>query len=163
MKAAVSVIIWAPQLTVREAMILAKFTEKEANTKSMQRKVSRDAQKKAVMKATARATISASELSPPVESIDWDNANSPNGMSMLTEEEWKPKKHQLNAKQKQEKQEEALLAKAKYSRAHKAGTKLYSSKLDKGEKGMSSRKVEAVIKNSTKELVGAMQQFTTTW
>jgi hypothetical protein len=28
-KAAVSVLIWAPQLTVREAMILAKFTKEE--------------------------------------------------------------------------------------------------------------------------------------
>ena len=37
-KAAASVLIRAPQLTVREAMILAKFTE-EANTKLMQRKV----------------------------------------------------------------------------------------------------------------------------
>ena len=44
-KAAVSVLIRAPGITVREAMILAKFTEEEANTKSMQRKVSRDLQK----------------------------------------------------------------------------------------------------------------------
>jgi hypothetical protein len=135
-KAAVSVLIWAPQLTVREAMILAKFTEEEANTKLMQRKVSRDAQKKAATKATAPATISASELSPPNESIDWDDANFPNGVSTLKEEEWKPKKHRLNAKQKQEKHEEALQAKAKYSWAHKAATKLYSAELDKGEKGM---------------------------
>ncbi len=149
-KATVSVLIWAPQLTVREAMILARFTKEEANTKSMQQKVSQDAQKKAATKAMARATVSASELSPPIESIDWDNANSPNGVSTLTEEEWKPKKHQLNAKQKQEKHKEALQAKAKYSRAHKAATKLYSAELDKGEKGMSSRKVEGVIKKKYK-------------
>jgi hypothetical protein len=90
-KAAVSVPIWAPQLTVREAMILAKFTKEEANTKLMQWKVSQDSQKKAATKATAPATIPASELSPPVELIDWDNANPPNGVSTLTEEEWKPK------------------------------------------------------------------------
>ena len=47
-KAAVSVLIWAPGITVREAMILAKFTEEEANTKSMQRKVSRDLVKKTI-------------------------------------------------------------------------------------------------------------------
>ncbi len=51
----------------------------------------------------------------------------------------------MNAKQKQEKHEEALQAKAKYSQAHKAATKLYSAELDKGEKGMSSRKVRVVI------------------
>jgi hypothetical protein len=92
-KATVSVLIWVPHLTVREAMILAKFTKEEANTKLMQRTVSRDVQKKAATKATACATVSASELSPPIEPIDWDDANSPNGVSMLTEEEWKPKKH----------------------------------------------------------------------
>ncbi len=105
------------------------------------------------MKAMAHATVSASELSPSVESIDWDNDDSPNGMSTMTEEEWKPKKHRLNAKKKQEKHEEALRAKAKYSGAHKAAMKLYSAELDKGEKGMSLRKVEAVIKKRTKELV----------
>ena len=41
-KAAVRILIRAPGVTIREAMILAKFTEEEANTKSMQRKVSRD-------------------------------------------------------------------------------------------------------------------------
>jgi hypothetical protein len=92
-KAAVSILIQAPQLTVREAMILAKFTEEEANTKLMQRKVSRDMQKKAAMKATTHATVSASELSPPVKSIDWEDDDSPNGVSLMTEEEWKPKKH----------------------------------------------------------------------
>jgi hypothetical protein len=81
----------------------------------------------------------------------------------MTEEEWKPKKHRLNAKQKQEKLEVDLRAKVKYSRAHKAATKLYAAELEKGEKGMSSRKVEAAIKKSTMELVRAMQQFTTMW
>ena len=41
-KAAVCILIRASGVTVCEAMILAKFTEEEANTKSMQRKVSRD-------------------------------------------------------------------------------------------------------------------------
>jgi hypothetical protein len=81
----------------------------------MQRKVSRDMQKKAAIKAMARATVSASESSLPVESIDWDDDNSPNGVSSMTEEEWKPKKHQLNAKQRQEKHEEALQGKENHS------------------------------------------------
>jgi hypothetical protein len=148
MKAVVSILIRAPQLTVREAMILAKFTEEEANTKSMQWKVSQDAQKKAATEAAARATISASELSPPIKSIDWDNDDSPHGVSSVREEEWMPKKHRLNAKQKQEKQKEVLQAKEKYT--HKAATKLYSAKLDKGEKGMLSRKVEPVIEKKYK-------------
>ena len=47
-KAAGRILIWAPGVTVHEAMILAKFTEEEANTKSMQRKVSRDLVKKTI-------------------------------------------------------------------------------------------------------------------
>ncbi len=81
----------------------------------------------------------------------------------MTEEEWKLKKHRLNAKQKQEKLEAELRAKAKFSRALKAATKLYAGELEKGEDGMSSRKVERVIKKSAKEFVQAIQQFTTMW
>ena len=40
-KHAVATLMRAPGITVREAMILAKFTDDEANTKSMQRKVAR--------------------------------------------------------------------------------------------------------------------------
>jgi hypothetical protein len=38
-KEAVSILLWAPQLTVWEAMILADFTKDEVNTKLMQRNV----------------------------------------------------------------------------------------------------------------------------
>ena len=145
-------------------MILAKFTEEEANTKSMQRKVSRDLQKMTKSKGKANATVSTANSVPPVEDVDFNGNESPHDVSSMTEEEWKPKKHRLNAKQKQEKREAELRAKAKFSRAHKAATKLYAAELSKGEQdGMSSRKVEAVIKKSTKELVRAMQQFTTMW
>ena len=47
-KAAVRILIWVPGVTFREAMILAKFTSEEANTKSMQRKVSRNLVKKTI-------------------------------------------------------------------------------------------------------------------
>jgi hypothetical protein len=38
-KEAIVTLIWAPVLTVLEAMIVVKFTEDESNTKLMQRKV----------------------------------------------------------------------------------------------------------------------------
>ena len=65
-KAAASVLIRAPQLTVREAMILAKFTEEEANTKSMQRKVARSMPMKAKKASltTAHASVSVSTGEP---------------------------------------------------------------------------------------------------
>ena len=163
-KAAVRILIWVPGVTVREAMILAKFTEEEASTKSMQRKVSRDLLKKTETKGKSGATVATAESAPPIKDIDLDGNESPNEVSSMTvEEEWKPKKHRLNAKQKQEKLEADLRAKAKYSRAHKAATKLYAAELKKGEKGMSLRKVEVAIKKSTMELVRATQQLSTLW
>ncbi len=130
-------------------MILAKFTEEEAKNKSMQRKVSHDLHKKTESKGKADATIATADSVPPVEGVNFNGNESPNDVSLMTEEEWKPKKHRLNAKQKQEKLEAEMQAKAKFSRAHKAATKLYAAELEKGEDGMSSRKVEAVIKKST--------------
>ncbi len=62
MKEAVSNLLWAPQLTVWEAMILADFTRDEANTKSMQRKVARSmgmkAKKASLMTAQASVSVS---------------------------------------------------------------------------------------------------------
>ena len=144
-------------------MNLAKFTEEEASTKSMQRKVSRDLEKKTATKGKAGATVATAKLVPPIKEIDLDGNESPHDVSLMTEKEWKPKKRQLNAKQKQEKLKADLREKAKYSRAHKAATKLYAAELGKGEKGMLSRKVKAAIKKNTKELVRAIQQFTTMW
>ena len=142
-------------------MNLAKFTEEEASTKSMQRKVSRDLEKKTATNGKAGATVASAKLVPPIKEIVLNGNESPHDVSSMTEEKWKPEKHQLNAKQKQEKFEADLRAKVKFSRVHKAATKLYAAELEKGEKGMSLRKVEAAIKKSTKELVRAMQQFTT--
>jgi hypothetical protein len=100
-------------------MILAKFSEEEAGCKSMQRKVSRDAQKVAAAtgkKGKARpSSVSASESSPPIEEVNFSEDQSPNSMSSVTEEDddtrkkppKKEKKHRLNAKQMQEKQEKA--------------------------------------------------------
>ena len=132
-KAAVRILIRAPGVTVCEAMILAKFTEEEANTKSMQRKVSCDLVKKTETKGKTGANVTSAKLVPPIKDIGFDGNNeSVNEVSSMTEEEWKPKKHQLNAKQKQEKLEADLRAKVKYSRAHKAATKLHAAELEKG-------------------------------
>ncbi len=65
-KAAASALIRAPQLTVCEAMILAKFTEEEANTKFMQRKVAQSMPMKAKKASltTAHASVSVSTGKP---------------------------------------------------------------------------------------------------
>ena len=56
------------------------------------------------------------------------------------------KEASIKCKAEQEKLEVDLQAKAKYSRVHKAATKLYAVESEKGEKGISTRKVEAAIK-----------------
>ncbi len=142
-KAAVSILIWAPEITVCEVMILVKFIEEEANNKSMQWKVSRDLHKKTKLKRNANATLATADSVLPVEGINFNGNESPNDVSSMTEEEWKPKKHRLNAKQKQKKLEVEMQAKAKFSRVHKAATKLYAAELEKGEDGISLRKIEA--------------------
>jgi hypothetical protein len=65
-KAAVSVLIQAPQPPLREAMILAKFTKEEAYTKLMQRKVARSMPMKAKKASltTAHASVSVSTGKP---------------------------------------------------------------------------------------------------
>ncbi len=71
-KAEVSVLIRVPGITVREAMILAKFTEEEANTKSMQLEVSRNLQKKTESKGKADATVATTDFVPPVKDFDFN-------------------------------------------------------------------------------------------
>jgi hypothetical protein len=60
-KATASVLIRAPQLTVHEAMNLDKFTEEEANTKLMQRKVAQSMPMKA-----KKASLTTAHMSIPV-------------------------------------------------------------------------------------------------
>jgi hypothetical protein len=113
----------------------------EANNKSMQRKVLRDMHKKTESKGKADATVATADLVPPVKGINFNGNEYPHDASSMTEEEWKQKKHRLNAKQMQEKLEAEMRARAKFSQAHKAATKLYAAEWEKGEDGMSSRMV----------------------
>ena len=75
-------------------MILEKFSKEEASSKSMQQKVSFNTQKRATKKGKAVPTVSASELSPPIKQVKFDEEQSPNSMSSVTEDDdSKPKKH----------------------------------------------------------------------
>jgi hypothetical protein len=86
-KAAVSLLIRAPGITIQEAMILAKFSKEEASSKSMQQKVPRNAQKMATKKGKAVSTVSASGSSPPIKQVDFNEDQSPNSMSSKTEDD----------------------------------------------------------------------------
>jgi hypothetical protein len=164
-KEAVATLIRAPELTVREAMILEKFTEAEANTKSMQRKVARSMPmkaKKGSLMVPAAATATASTLSVPIRTVtandnaggwvsslttlDFDDEGADDDDELL---QWKPPRRRSNAKQMQDKREAMLRKKGIYSRALKFGTKLFASE-NKKEYGMSSRKVAAIAKKKFK-------------
>ena len=86
-KAAVRILIRAPGVTICEAMILAKFTEEEASTKSIQRKVSRDLVKKTETKGKTGANETTAKPVLPIEDIGFDENNeSVNKVSSMTEE-----------------------------------------------------------------------------
>ncbi len=112
MKHAVATLMRAPGLTVREAMILAKFTDDEANTKSMQRKVARSMpmkSKKASMKAAdatnASGSKSSADANVPISNITTDGSKNcaAGWVSSVTGDDddanddellnWKPPKH----------------------------------------------------------------------
>ena len=117
MKHAVATLMRAPGITVREAMILAKFTDDEANTKSMQRKVARSMpmkSKKASVKAAdatnASGSKSSADANVPISNITTDGSNCAGWVSSVTgfddddanDDEllnWKPPRHRSNAKQ----------------------------------------------------------------
>jgi hypothetical protein len=84
-KEAVSILLWAPQLTVQEAMILADFTKDEANTKSMQRKVAQSMLMKAKKASltTAHASVSVS-TGKPFDGVILDE----DGMSLNDKAGW---------------------------------------------------------------------------
>ena len=120
MKHAVATLMRAPGITVREAMILAKFTDDEANTKSMQRKVARSMpmkSKKASVKAAdatnAAGSKSSADANVPISNITTDRSNCAGWVSSVTGFDdddanndellnWKPPRHRSNAKQMQE-------------------------------------------------------------
>ena len=85
-KAAVAILTRAKGLTDREAMILAKFTKAEANTKSMQRKVARSMPMKAKKASltTAHASISVSTTGEPFDGVILDK----DGVSLNDEAGW---------------------------------------------------------------------------
>jgi hypothetical protein len=87
-KKAVSIQLWALQLTVWEAMILADFTKDEANTKSMQRKVAQSMPMK-VKKAslTTHASVSVSTGAPINGLILNEDGMSPNNKAGWDEDE----------------------------------------------------------------------------
>ncbi len=84
-KEAVSILLWAPQLTVQEAMILEDFTKDEANTKSMQRKVVQSMPMKAKKASLTTAHMSVSiPTSKPFDGVILNK----DGVSLNNEAGW---------------------------------------------------------------------------
>lgn len=140
---AVSLLMKAPKLTVREAMLAAEFAPSETDNKTMQRKVARS-----LPGHTKRGMIGI--IPPSTVGITSDDIS---GVSPLTDpstadkENLSPspprklKKQRMNSRQVQDKQEADLIKKTKYSKAHKAATTLYFNEREK-EKGLTLRNVE---------------------
>jgi hypothetical protein len=145
MAMAVSILNRAPQLFVREAMILAEFTPSEVNSKSKQRKVARalpgksKGRMKEILPLSSVLVNSVSDTSALSDLTGGTNGNlSPSPPRKL-------KKQRLNSQQLQDKREADLYNKSRQSKAHKAATLLYDQERGK-ENGLSVRAVESEIK-----------------
>jgi hypothetical protein len=145
MATAVSILNRAPQLFVREAMILAKFTESEANSKSKQRKVCRALPGKSKGRMKEILPLSSVDLNAGVSELsDLTTGTIING-NLSPSPPRKLKKQRLNSQQVQYKREADLYKKSRQSKAHKAATLLYDQERGK-ENGLSVRAVESEIK-----------------
>jgi len=163
---AASILIRAPMLTVREAMLAAEFSVSEASMKSLQRKVTRSLPHK-----TKRGLKHALPTSSILTQKSTGGSSTISDISPLTDisgkenvppsPPQKEKKQRLTTKQAQDKRAHDLVAKTKAKKAHKEATILYDRERQKANNGgMSVRKVEEFIKKNMLELVQAEPQST---
>ncbi|KAL3771166.1 hypothetical protein ACHAWU_004789 [Discostella pseudostelligera] len=156
---AASILIRAPTLTVREAMLAAEFSVAEASMKWLQRKVTRNLPHKTkrglkhslpassilARKSTGSSSSSSSNISPLTDDSGIRDDNIENVPPPSPPQ--KMKKQRLTAKQVQDKRENDLVMKTKAKKAHKEATILYDRERQKENNGgMSVRKVEEFIK-----------------
>jgi hypothetical protein len=150
---AASILIRAPMLTVREAMLAAEFSVSEASMKSLQRKVTRSLPHKTKRGLKHAALPTSSILSQK----STGGSSTMSDISPLTDisgienvppsPPQKTKKQQLTTKQAQDKRAHDLVTKTKAKKAHKEATILYDRERHKANNGgMSVRKVEEFIK-----------------
>ena len=149
---AASILIRAPMLTVREAMLAAEFSVSEASMKSLQRKVTRSLPHK-----TKRGLKHALPTSSILTQKSTGGSSTISDISPLTDisgkenvppsPPQKEKKQRLTTKQVQDKRAHDLVTKTKAKKAHKEATILYDRERQKANNGgMSVRKVEEFIK-----------------
>ena len=164
---AASILIRAPMLTVREAMLAAEFSVSEASMKSLQRKVTRSLPHKTKRGLKHAALPTSSILSQK----STGGSSTMSDISPLTDisgienvpplPPQKTKKQRLTTKQAQDKRAHDLVTKTKAKKAHKEATILYDRERQKANNGgMSVRKVEEFIKKNMLELVQAEPQST---
>ena len=160
MAEAVRLLMKAPTLTVREAMLAAKFKPLDANNKTIQRKVawSLPGKTKHGMKENiplCNINVNSgniSEVSPLTDTMAADilaDMSATNKENLSPSPPQKLKKQRMNSQQAQDKREADLMKKMQYSKAHKAATILYDNERGK-EKGLTLRKIESLIREKHK-------------
>ena len=146
-----------PTLSVKDAMLIAKFTDDEVENKCLQRKVLRRLPGKGKRNMIGLGKECAEEGSI-IQSIDVENEKD-SDLSPITDDSarsllnsdgsQKKKSRRLTVTQKQEQRVQDYAEWSKYKEAHKAATTLYSEQLSI-EGGMSLRDVEKKIKTEFK-------------
>jgi len=156
---AASILIRAPTLTVREAMLAAEFSVSEASMKCLQRKVARRLPLKTkgslkhplISSTISRKSTGSSSTEISSLTDDSGNRDENNIENVPPSPPQKMKKQRLTTKQVQDKREHDLVMKTKAKKAHKEATILYDRERQKENNGgMSVRKVEEFIKKKGK-------------
>jgi hypothetical protein len=157
LKLAAAKMVAFPGLTVKDAMLIAKFTDDEIEDKRMRQKVLRRLPGKGKRRMKELTSESAEEGST-IRSIDVENGKnsdispitSDSASSLLQSDgTQKHKSRRLTVSQKQEQRVEDYAEWLKKKEAHKAATTLYAEQLSI-EGGMSLRDVEKKIKSEFK-------------
>jgi len=158
-----------PGLTVKDAMLIAKFTDDEIEDKRMRQKVLRRLPGKGKRRMKELTSESAEEGST-IRSIDVENGKN-SDISPITDDSassllqsdgtQKHKSRRLTVSQKQEQRVEDYAEWLKKKEAHKAATTLYAEQLSI-EGGMSLRDVEKKL-NLISRLVPARRPFDGMW
>jgi hypothetical protein len=144
-----------PTLSAAQMMHLAGFSEEERSNPSLQRLICRH------LPGNSKKKFNAMIASPAdITSISVDDRQSniaSTAVSPLTDpsvsthsSSLKTKINRLNSKQKQDKWGEDISVKSQYKMSHKAATLLYADERQKGNEGMSVRKIEEKIKSRFK-------------
>ena len=140
-----------PTISVREAMLIAGFSPDDSINKTVQRNILRrlpgQGKRKFAVLQSLQPTPSAAATNDSISPLTDPTIPEQDFIAAQPPPPPKRARSRLNSQQKQNERVSNLLDKADEKAAHKAATVMYSEEREKGESGMSIRKVARKIKS----------------